>query len=245
MQQHLIFGLHSVLSYLESGQPVIQLNCLDSRQDKRMARVVQKAKQKNVVIRRLSRNALDQLAKGENHQGVILAVPESKTAQLNENSLLSFIDTLDHPPFILVLDGVLDPHNLGACWRTADAAGVDVIIVPKNRTAPPHSPVVKKVACGASEHLPLVTVSNLARCLEDLKQQGIWVLGLAGEAEQSLFDMTLEKPLAVVMGAEGEGMRQLTQKCCDYLAHIPMQGSVSSLNVSVATGVTLFHCNSA
>nr|MBP8771300.1 23S rRNA (guanosine(2251)-2'-O)-methyltransferase RlmB [Thiopseudomonas sp.] len=143
------------------------------------------------------------------------------------------------PPLLLVLDGVTDPHNLGACLRTADAAGVHAVIIPKDKSATLNS-TVRKVACGAAEVVPLVAVTNLARALEKLRQKGLWVVGTAGDAEQTLYQQDMTGPLILVMGAEGTGMRRLTREHCDYLVHLPMQGSVSSLNVSVATGVCLF-----
>ena len=142
-------------------------------------------------------------------------------------------------PLLLVLDGVTDPHNLGACLRSADAAGALAVIVPKDKSAT-LTPTVRKVACGAAEVIPLVAVTNLARTLEKLKQRGLWVVGTAGEAEQSLYQQDMTGPTILIMGAEGSGMRRLTRDLCDYLVHLPMTGSVSSLNVSVATGVCLF-----
>jgi len=139
----------------------------------------------------------------------------------------------------LVLDGVTDPHNLGACLRSADGAGVHAVIVPKDNSVG-LTPVVQKVACGAAESMPLVMVTNLTRTLEKLQQAGAWVVGAAGEADQFIYDLDLTGPLVLVMGAEGKGIRQLTRKQCDYLAKLPMAGEVSSLNVSVATGVCLF-----
>ena len=153
------------------------------------------------------------------------------------------LDTLleqqETPALLLVLDGVTDPHNLGACIRTADAAGVLAVIVPKDKSATLNA-TVRKVACGAAEVMPLVSVTNLARTLEKLRQQGFWVVGTAGEAEQTLYQQDLTGNKVLVMGAEGKGMRRLTREHCDFLVKLPMAGSVSSLNVSVATGVCLF-----
>jgi 23S rRNA (guanosine2251-2'-O)-methyltransferase len=145
----------------------------------------------------------------------------------------------DRAPLILVLDGITDPHNFGACLRSADAAGVDAVIVPKDKSAPLNA-TVRKVACGAAETVPVYAVTNLARSLAALKDRGIWLAGLAGEGAVSLTQQDLTGPLGIVMGSEGEGLRRLTRDACDYLVSIPMAGSVSSLNVSVATGVTLF-----
>jgi 23S rRNA (guanosine2251-2'-O)-methyltransferase len=157
----------------------------------------------------------------------------------NEDDLFNLLESLYEPPFLLVLDGVQDPHNLGACLRSADAAGIHAIIAPKDR-AVALTETVRKVACGAVEQLPFVTVTNLARTLNGLKEAGLWLVGTADNARETLYDVDLTGPLALVMGAEGKGLRRLTRECCDFLVHIPMAGSVECLNVSVATGVCLF-----
>jgi len=156
-----------------------------------------------------------------------------------EAMLDELLDRTEGAPLLLVLDGVTDPHNLGACLRTADAAGALAVLVPKDKSAT-LTPTVRKVACGAAEVIPLVAVTNLARTLEKLQQRGLWIVGTAGEAEQELYDQDLTGPTIIIMGAEGKGMRRLTREHCDYLVRLPMAGSVSSLNVSVATGVCLF-----
>jgi len=156
-----------------------------------------------------------------------------------EPMLDELLDRSEAPPLLLVLDGVTDPHNLGACLRTADAAGALAVIVPKDKSATLNA-TVRKVACGAAEVVPLVAVTNLARTLEKLQKRGVWIVGTAGEASQELYSQDLSGPIALVMGAEGKGMRRLTREHCDYLVRLPMAGSVSSLNVSVATGVCLF-----
>ena len=153
--------------------------------------------------------------------------------------LNELLDRTEGAPLILVLDGVTDPHNLGACLRTADAAGALAVIVPKDKSAT-LTPTVRKVACGAAEVIPLVAVTNLAATLKKLQQRGLWIVGTAGEAEQELYEQDLTGPTILIMGAEGKGMRRLTREHCDYLVRLPMAGSVSSLNVSVATGVCLF-----
>jgi 23S rRNA (guanosine2251-2'-O)-methyltransferase len=156
-----------------------------------------------------------------------------------EADLLRVVDAKEGPVLLLVLDGVTDPHNLGACMRSADAAGVDAVIVPRDKSAD-LSPVSRKVACGAAEVVPFVRVTNLVRTLQALKERGVWLFGAAGEAENSIYDNDLSVSLALVMGAEGSGLRRLTREQCDFLVRLPMAGSVSSLNVSVATGVCLF-----
>jgi 23S rRNA (guanosine2251-2'-O)-methyltransferase len=171
------------------------------------------------------------------HQGVVAEVSPSQVwgdAMLDE-----LLDRTEGAPLLLVLDGVTDPHNLGACLRTADAAGALAVIIPKDKSATLNA-TVRKVACGAAEVIPLVAVTNLARTLEKLQQRGLWVVGTAGEAEQEIYDQDLSGPIVLVMGAEGKGMRRLTREHCDFLVRLPMAGSVSSLNVSVATGVCLF-----
>jgi 23S rRNA (guanosine2251-2'-O)-methyltransferase len=150
-----------------------------------------------------------------------------------------FLETLETAPFLLVLDGVQDPHNLGACLRTAEAAGIHAVIVPENNSAS-LTPVARKVASGAAEVLPVFRVTNLARTLSQLKERGIWLIGAAMEGKQTVFEADLKGPLAIVMGAEGTGLRRLTSETCDSLVKIPMHGTVASLNVSVATGIFLF-----
>ena len=171
------------------------------------------------------------------HQGIIARTHPLK--ELNENDLDHILQQ-QSSPLLVVLDGITDPHNLGACLRTADAAGVSAVIVPKDKSAQLNS-TARKVACGAAENVPLIRVTNLSRTLRELQQQhNIWVIGTAGEATETLYQTKLTGPLALVMGAEGEGMRRLTREHCDQLISIPMAGTVSSLNVSVATGVCLF-----
>ena len=213
---------------------------LKGRNDKRLQAIAQLAQRHQLSVSQVSRDRLDQMVNG-NHQGVI-ATTEQKTEVYDESYLKSHLPKLidqGDVPFLLVLDGVTDPHNLGACLRSAEAAGVQFVIVPKDNAAS-LNPTAIKVACGAAEVLPLVRVTNLARTLEWLQAQGIWVVGAAGEAQQHHHEISLTGPLAVVMGAEGKGLRRLTRERCDHLIRIPMMGRVSSLNVSVATGICLF-----
>lgn len=160
-------------------------------------------------------------------------------APRDEAYLLQLLGSLTEPPFLLILDNVQDPHNLGACLRTADGAGVHAVIIPKDRSVHLTS-TVRTVACGAAEHVPLVEVTNLARVLDQLKEGGIWIVGTADSAVKSIYEVDLKGPLAVVMGSEGKGLRRLTAEKCDFLVSIPMHGAVESLNVSVATGVCLY-----
>lgn len=238
MSREKIYGLHAVTALLESAPGQVRtLWVLDSRHDERLKRVVSLAEHAGVAIERVARTELDARAPGARHQGVI-AETES-LPQADEHGLPALLAGLREPAFLLVLDGVQDPHNLGACLRSANAAGVHAVIVPKDR-ASGLTPVARKVASGAAEATPLFQVTNLARTLRWLKEQNIWLTALAGEAEQSLYELDLKGPLALVLGAEGGGLRRLTKEHCDFLARIPMQGAVESLNVSVAAGVALF-----
>ena len=188
-------------------------------------------------VQPISNDALAGLVGDVVHQGAAAAIRPLKG--LDEHALFASLDGLAEDPLLLVLDGVTDPHNLGACLRTADAAGVHVVIIPRDRSAA-RDGVVRKVAAGAAEFVPVASVTNLARTLDQLKERGIWVAGTDGGAPQSLYQADLKGPLALVLGAEGSGMRRLTRERCDFLARIPMAGSIESLNVSVAAGVALF-----
>lgn len=230
-----IFGLHSVTAALRSGRECRQLWLQDNRRDKRLNDLETRAQKLGVNVERVSRHELDRLAANLHHQG---AVGEFGTP-VGPDNLEDLLDSLTGPPFLLVLDGVQDPHNLGACLRTADAAGVHAVIAPKDRACG-ITPTVRKVAAGAAETVPFFTVTNLARTLKDLKDRGIWLAGAAGDAEQVVYELDLKGAIAIVMGSEGEGLRRLTRDSCDWLAKLPMNGDVESLNVSVATGICLF-----
>ena len=231
-----IYGVHAVEALLRHHpKRVKQLWLAEGRQDPRVQALVQLAGEARVPVGQRERRELDEWAEGV-HQGVVAEVSPSQV--WGENFLDELLARNESVPLLLVLDGVTDPHNLGACLRTADAAGVQAVIVPKDKSATLNA-TVRKVACGAAEVVPLVAVTNLARTLEKLQQQGLWIVGTAGEATQEIFDLDLRGPSVLVMGAEGKGMRRLTREHCDYLAKLPMGGSVSSLNVSVATGVCL------
>ena len=245
MQQY-IYGIHAVDSLLRQNPKSVQrLWAQQGRDDKRIGALLELAQNQGVPVARETRQAMDEMAKGR-HQGVVAEVyaePASgDTGQANlwqEADLLRAVDAKEGPMLLLVLDGVTDPHNLGACLRSADAAGVDAVIVPKDKSAD-LTPVSRKVASGAAEVVPFVRVTNLSRTLQALKERGVWLFGAAGEAENSIYDKDLSVSLALVMGAEGSGLRRLTREQCDFLVRLPMAGSVSSLNVSVATGVCLF-----
>lgn len=232
-----IYGVHAVEALLRHHpKRVKQLWLAAGRQDPRVQVLVDLAGQQRIAVGQKDRRELDEWAEGV-HQGVVAEVSPSQV--WGENMLDELLDRATTQPLLLVLDGVTDPHNLGACMRTADAAGAHAVIVPKDKSATLNA-TVRKVACGAAEVIPLVAVTNLARTLEKLQQRGLWIVGTAGEAEQELYQQDMTGPTVLVMGAEGKGMRRLTREHCDYLVKLPMAGSVSSLNVSVATGVCLF-----
>lgn len=204
--------------------------------DERLAAASELAGQIGLRVQHTSREQLDKWSDRGNHQGIV-AVCKPKAA-LNEADLNDIIGRTDQA-FLLVLDGVQDPHNLGACLRTAEAAGVDAVIAPRNK-AVGLTPVVRKVSCGASELVPFVQVTNLARTLRQLQDSGVWITGTSLDTDKSLYDCDLRGAQAIVLGAEGSGLRRLTAEHCDQLTYIPMDGSIQSLNVSVATGICLF-----
>ena len=233
-----IYGIHAVQAVLANApERLIEVYALKGREDKRLQPLLNELYNIGVSVQFLNRQTLDKKADGEVHQGIIARIQPAK--ELNENDLDQILQHQQNP-LLLVLDGITDPHNLGACLRTADAAGVCAVIMPRDKSAQLTS-IARKVACGAAENVPLIRVTNLARTLRLLQQEyNVWVVGTAGEATESLYQTKLSGALALVMGAEGEGMRRLTREHCDQLISIPMAGSVSSLNVSVATGVCLF-----
>jgi 23S rRNA (guanosine2251-2'-O)-methyltransferase len=231
----IIFGIHAVESALRrSPEQVLQLWVQAGRKDRRMQTILGLAGTHGVSVETCSRDVLQKKSAEQKHQGVVARIRAGKQSQPELKDILARPELL-----LLVLDGVQDPHNLGACLRSADASGVDAVIVSKNRS-PGLTPVVRNVASGAAETTAFIQVSNLARALQQLKDNDVWIVGTAGEAGTSLYDSTASNRLAIVMGSEGEGLRRLTREACDELIYIPMQGQVESLNVSVATGVCLF-----
>lgn len=236
-KKSLVFGLHAVNALLMKHPARLQvLYLLKERDDQKIQALIQLAKLHKIKIEFLSRNELDRLSDQENHQGVIAICHPAK--MYSENDLVTLIE-MTVQPFFLILDGVQDPHNLGACLRSADAAGVTAVLAPKDKSVG-ITPTVAKVASGAAETVPFIQVTNLARTMKFLQQQGIWIYGASDDAEKTLYQIDFSGRIALVLGAEGSGLRRLTREHCDVLAKIPMHGSVSSLNVSVATGVFLF-----
>jgi len=233
-----IVGLHAAQSALMYSPQKISRAWVDSeRHDKRLETLLETLSTLDISIEKVERKKLDKLADGMNHQGVVLevALPE----ELSENDLKVAVEHLSENALFLVLDNVQDPHNLGACLRTADATGVHGIIITKDN-AVGITPTVCKVASGAAETVPVYVVTNLARTLRWLKTEGVWVVGTAGEAKSTLFKSDFTVPMALVIGAEEKGMRRLTREQCDFLVKLPMLGTVESLNLSVATGVLLY-----
>jgi len=231
-----IFGFHAVLARLRAdAASVTEIYLDENRKDARGQDLAASAEKAGVSLMRVPTKRLDGFYGGGRHQGVVAMVLEKSARESLEDRL----DSLKEPPLLLALDGVTDPHNLGACLRVADAAGVHAVIAPKDRAAG-ISAAVSKVASGAAESVPYYMVTNLARTLDELKERNLWIVGADERAEKTLYESELPAAMAWVLGAEGEGMRRLTRERCDLLVRIPMRGSVESLNVSVASGVCLF-----
>ncbi|MGX2039948.1 23S rRNA (guanosine(2251)-2'-O)-methyltransferase RlmB [Methylocaldum sp. MU1018] len=233
-----IAGLHAAEAVLENAPDKIISVWIDNRrEDNRIAAIERKLASLGISIQPAGRNQLDSLVETRNHQGIVIEL--KLPAERGEPELQDALANLSQQPFFLVLDHVQDPHNLGACLRTADAAGVQGVIITKDQSVG-LTPTVAKVASGAAETVPVYRVTNLNRVLGWLKEAGLWIVGAAGEAERSLYEIDLAIPLALVIGAEGRGLRRLTRESCDFLVKIPMFGQIESLNLSVATGVLLF-----
>lgn len=233
-----VFGLHAVRVLLQRHPGrVRQVWLQPGRDDARAAEVRQLAAGQGIRVGSRPAAELDRLSEGGVHQGVVAEVAAAVPA--NEDDLDDIVRAAGQDLMLLVLDGVQDPHNLGACLRTADAAGVQAVVAPRDRAAG-LTPVARKVAAGAAESVPFVQVTNLSRTLGRLKAAGVWIVGTEGEAGRELHQADLKGPLAVVMGAEGAGMRRLTRESCDFTVRLPMRGVVESLNVSVATGIVLY-----
>ncbi|MBK6745561.1 23S rRNA (guanosine(2251)-2'-O)-methyltransferase RlmB [Ottowia sp.] len=234
-----IFGFHAVGVRLKvAPASIIEVYADPTRRDARMRQFLQRAAEAGVRVIEADAQRLARLAGSAGHQGLAARVHPVELAR-SLDDLLDGVEAAGTAPLLLVLDGVTDPHNLGACLRVADGAGAHAVIAPKDHAVGINA-TVAKVASGAAETVPYFMVTNLARTLGELKERSIWIVGTAGEAEQTVYDMDLKVPTALVLGAEGDGMRQLTRKTCDVLARIPMRGAVESLNVSVASGVCLY-----
>ena len=239
--EQIIFGIHSVKEAIKKqARPIDKILILAETNNRRLIEIKELALQADLPVLELSRLDLDKNVKGV-HQGVVARLSSLEFSDGNgmtEQQLIEHLKINDSQ-LILILDGVTDPHNLGACMRSADAAGVELIIIPKDKSASLNQ-TVRKVASGAAETIKLIPVTNLARCIDRLKQLGFWVVGADDKAEKSVYDQDFTGATAIVLGSEGDGLRRLTKEKCDFLVSIPMAGDLSSLNVSVAAGVLLF-----
>ena len=238
MSQDLLIGIHAVEAALQyDAGNVVELYVESGVHNPRVKELSERARDLGIKPHARDRAALDRMTGGARHQGVVARY--NAPAPHSESELPKLVEEAGASALFLVLDGVTDPHNLGACLRSAEAAGVAAVIVPKDR-AVGITPTVRRASAGAADRVPLVAATNLARALKALKDAGVWLVGLVGDVDQSLYAVDLKGPIAIVLGSEGEGMRRLTREACDFLAKIPMRGGVQSLNVSVATGISLF-----
>ena len=239
MSNKILFGFHAVTVRLKTHPKSISEIHIDaSRRDQRMRTLQERAKEAGAKLVESDDERLSKLAGNPRHQGVVARVSAvAMSHSLDE--VMEGVEAAGSMPLLLVLDGVTDPHNLGACLRVADGAGAHAVVAPKDHAVGLNA-TVAKVASGAAETVPYLMVTNLARALNELKERDIWVIGTSDQAERSIYDLDLNRPIALVLGAEGEGMRSLTGKTCDELVRVPMQGAVESLNVSVAAGVCLY-----
>jgi 23S rRNA (guanosine2251-2'-O)-methyltransferase len=236
MKSKLIFGFHAVTARIRHEASTVDEIYIDAnRHDRRMGELIRAAKAANVRIIQADDQRLDAMVGSRRHQGVIAKAGEISLAR----NLDELLDAIEGPPLLLLLDGVTDPHNLGACLRVADGAGAHAVIAPKDRAVGLNA-TAAKVASGAAESVPYITVTNLARTMRELQERDIWLTGTTEDAESSVYEVDFTGGSALVMGSEGEGLRRLTRENCDRLVHLPMLGSVESLNVSVASGVCLY-----
>jgi 23S rRNA (guanosine2251-2'-O)-methyltransferase len=236
MKSKMIFGFHAVTARLRHEASSVEEIYIDAeRHDRRMQELIRAAKEANVRIIHADDQRLSSIVGTRRHQGVVAKAGELSLAR----NLDELLDAIEGPPLLMILDGITDPHNLGACLRVADGAGAHAVIAPKDRAVGLNA-TAAKVASGAAETIPYITVTNLARTMRELKERDIWLIGTTDDAEKNLYEADFTGPSALVMGSEGEGMRRLTRENCDVLVAIPMFGSVESLNVSVASGVCLF-----
>lgn len=238
MSERILFGFHAVQSRMRQHATSIQEILIDrERVDPRMKDLLKLAEASGVRVMQVERTRLDGMAGNGRHQGVIARVVDTPMPYKDIHDILE--SDLKEPPFFLILDGVEDPHNLGACLRVADAMGVHAVIAPKDRAVGLNA-TVRKVASGAAETVPFIAVTNLARTIRELQEAGVFVIGTTMDSEKTLLNTKLDGPIAIVLGAEGDGLRRLTAETCDALVTIPMFGSVESLNVSVASGMCLY-----
>ena len=237
---NLTYGIHSVKNLIKTNKANKVVFLIKENINNQVKEILALAKSKNIEVKAI--NNISELGKNNFkntvHQGIFAYEKETQQKLYSEKDIDSLVPK-DRNAFILILDNIQDPHNFGACIRTAHSSGVDFIVVPKDNSSPVNA-TVKKVACGAVEHTKIVIVTNLARAIEKLQKLGVWIIGLAGEVNETLYDMNLKDSIALVAGSEGKGMRQKTKAKCDFLVQIPMYGKVSSLNVSVASGISMY-----
>ena len=237
-QNQWIVGVNAVASSIEKDAENVREVLIEAgSKNPRLVEIEENALRKGIDVRKVNAQALGGVAGQVRHQGVAARYAAAKL--WNENELQGLVEAAEGKALVLVLDEVQDPHNLGACLRSAAAAGVTAVVIPKDKSAPVNA-TVRKTSAGAADRIPVVAVTNLSRCLKDLQKLGVWIYGLAGEAQQTLHQLDLRSNVALVMGGEADGLRRLTRETCDGLVRIPMPGDVESLNVSVATGVALF-----
>ncbi|ASN01920.1 23S rRNA (guanosine(2251)-2'-O)-methyltransferase RlmB [Xanthomonas citri pv. malvacearum] len=237
-QNQWIVGVNAVASSVENDADNVREVLIEAgSKNPRLTEIEEQARRKGIDVRRVNTQALDGVGGQVRHQGV--AARYAAARLWAENELEGLVEAAAGRALVLILDGVQDPHNLGACLRSAAAAGVTAVVIPKGKSATVNA-TVRKTSAGAADRIPVVAVTNLARCLRDLQKQGVWLYGLAGEAEASLYSVDLRGNVGLVLGGEADGLRRLTREHCDGLVKIPMPGEIESLNVSVATGVTLF-----
>jgi len=237
-QNQWIVGVNAVASSIENDADNVREVLVEAgSKNPRLTEIEENARRKGIDVRRVTAQALDGVGGSVRHQGVAARYAAART--WSESELSGLIEAAEGRALLLVLDGVQDPHNLGACLRSAAAAGATAVVIPKDKSATVNA-TVRKTSAGAADRLPVVAVTNLARCLRELQKQGVWIYGLAGEAEASLYSLDLRGNVALVLGGEADGLRRLTREHCDGLVRIPMPGEIESLNVSVAAGVTLF-----
>jgi 23S rRNA (guanosine2251-2'-O)-methyltransferase len=238
MANDLLIGIHAVEAALQyDASHIVELYIESGAHNARVKELSDRARELGIKPHARDRAALDRMTGGARHQGVVARY--DAPVPLAESELPRLVDEAGNGALFLVLDGVIDPHNLGACLRSAEAAGVTAVVVPKDR-AVGITPTVRRASAGAADRVPLVAATNLSRTLKSLKEAGVWFVGLVGDVDASIYSIDLKGPIAIVLGSEGEGMRRLTREACDFLAKIPMRGGVESLNVSVATGIALF-----
>lgn len=238
MSKHTLAGIHSVESALQhDAGNILTMHVERGSQNPRVLELAERARRAGISVQTSDRAALERLAEGARHQGIVAAYRPPPPR--GEQDLLPLVEAAGAQALVLVLDGVTDPHNFGACLRSAEAAGVCVVLTPRDK-AVGLTPTVRRASAGAADRVPVIAVTNLARSLRTLKDAGVWLVGLTGDGERSIHELELTGPLALILGSEGQGMRRLTREVCDFTAFIPMRGAAESLNVSVAAGVVLF-----